>query len=246
MAVMGGPALQAGEQRRCVVVVEPDPQVRDALVAALRGAGIDALGAPDTRGARGFLDVRACDVVVTEVDLPDGSGLGLVRDLRAASAVGIIVASARTDEVDRIVALEMGADDYVAKPYSIRELTVRCRNLLWRVASAGAAVARNRQHVRFADWTFDAGKRLLIGTDDQAILLTRQEAAVLQALAANPGRVMSRDALMDAVGRGWNPTDRTVDVLIGRLRRKIERDPSHPETIVTVYGEGYMFGEVTY
>lgn len=229
------------------MVVESDPDVRETLVAALRGAGIDALGAGDARAARGLMDVRACDLLLTEIDLPDASGLTLVRDLRAASIMGIIVLSARTEEVDRILALEMGADDYVTKPYSIREVTVRARNLLWRVANAAAAAAvRNRQHIRFADWTFDTGKRLLIGADDQPILLTRQEAAILQALAGNPGRVMTRDALMDAVGRGWNPTDRTVDVLVGRLRKKIERDPSHPETIVTVYGEGYMFGEVTF
>lgn len=242
----GGHAAPGGAQRRCVVVVDGDPAARESLVAALRAEGLEVFGAADAHGARGYMDVRACDLVLTEIDLPGSSGLTLVRDLRAASAVGIIVVSARHEEVDRIVALEMGADDYVTKPYSTRELVARSRNLLWRVAAMGRTMAANRQQIRFADWTFDAGKRLLIGADDQPILLTRQEAAVLQALIAHPGRVMTRDALMDAVGRGWNPTDRTVDVLIGRLRRKIERDPAHPETIVTVYGEGYMFGEVPY
>ncbi|WP_404378686.1 winged helix-turn-helix domain-containing protein [Caenispirillum salinarum] len=233
--------------RRCIIVVDGDEAARERAVSALRDGGMDALGATDAASVRGLMDVRPCDLVATELDLPDGNGLMLIRDLRAASAIGLIALTARTEVVDRIVALEMGADDYVTKPFEPRELAVRCRNLMWRVSTAGtAAVFRGADRVRFADWVFDHGKRLLIGADEQPVMLTRQEAAVLKALVDNPGRVMSRDALMDAVGRGWNPTDRTVDVLIGRLRKKIEPNPAHPELIVTVYGEGYMFGELPY
>lgn len=238
---------QKANSRQCIAVVDGDDASRDGLVALLRGAGLECVAASEAAALRGMMDVRPCDVVVTEIDLPDTSGLTLVRDLRAASPVGIIVVTARDSQVDRIVALEMGADDFVTKPYDPRELTVRCRNLLWRVASGAAARAVTaRNQVRFSDWIFDTGRRLLVGPGETAVTLTRQEAEVLKALTGNPGRVMSRDALMDAVGRGWNPTDRTIDVLIGRLRKKIEPDPTHPEYIVTVYGEGYMFADLPY
>lgn len=244
---MAREALKNGV-RRCAIVVDGDDMARASAVAALQDGGLEVLGVPDSANLRGMMDVRPCDVVLTELDLPDGNGLMLIRDLRAASAVGLIALTARTDMVDRIVALEMGADDFIAKPFEPRELSVRCRNLMWRVAATGAPASTGKSggRVRFADWVFDHGKRLLIGPDDQPVMLTRQEATVLKALVDNPGRVMSRDMLMDAVGRGWNPTDRTVDVLVGRLRKKIEVDPTRPELIVTVYGEGYMFGDLPY
>lgn len=240
-------AGQKAEMRQCVAVVDGDADRRAAVVEQLREAGLEAFGIGRAADVRGFMDVRLCGLVLTDLDLPDGNGLTLIRDLRAVSAVGVIVLTERASQVDRIVALEMGADDYLVRPVDARELGVRCRNLLWRVASAAVATAvKTRHQVRFSDWIFDSGKRLLVGPGDTAVTLTRQEAAVLQALVKNPGRVMSRDALMDAVGRGWNPTDRTVDVLIGRLRKKVERDSTHPEYIVTVYGEGYMFADLPY
>jgi two-component system torCAD operon response regulator TorR len=145
----------------------------------------------------------------------------------------------RTDDVDRIVGLEMGADDYVTKPFNPRELLARAKNLLRRTSAGGrAGIAPVR---RFVGWHFDVRTRRLTDPSGHRVALTRAEFELLAALTGRPGEVLSRDRLLDLVThRSWAPSDRTIDVLVRRLRRKIEKDPKAPEIIVTAHGEGYV------
>jgi len=228
--------------RRRIVIADSSAALRADLRAALAREGHDVVEADDAATVRRLVAERPVDVVILDLDLGDENGLTVLRDLRATSAMGLVVHTSRDEAVDRIVALEMGADHYILKGRDPREIAVRVRNLLWRMAGAGTpAGPRDRSLLRFEDWVFDLGKRVLRSAAGGTSSLTRQEAAVLHALIDHAGQVMSRDQLMDAVNREWTPTDRTVDVLIGRLRRKIERDPATPELIVTIYGEGYLF-----
>jgi len=193
-----------------------------------------------------LLGERPIDAVVMDMSLPDDNGLAVLRTLRAGSALGLIALADSADTLDCIVALEMGADHYMSRPIEARDVAVRLRNLLWRVGGTGAGTAptaagSGKTQYRFGDWLFDVPKRVLQSPATGTCTLTRQETAVLHALVSHTGKVLSRDQLMDAVNREWNPTDRTIDVLIGRLRRKVEPDPAQPELIVTIYGEGYLF-----
>lgn len=229
--------------RRRIVVLDPDSARRKALMEALHRDGHDLVAADSAAAAQRILADRPVDAVVMEMTLPDDSGLALLRTLRAASPVGLIALTDSADALDRLIALEMGADHHITRPVEPREVAVRLRNLLWRMGAAGAAApaAAVKTQFRFGDWLFDMPKRVLRSPTAGTATLTRQETAVLHALVAHAGQVLSRDQLMDAVNREWNPTDRTIDVLIGRLRRKIEADPATPELIVTIYGEGYLF-----
>lgn len=231
--------------RRRIVVLDPDSARRKALIDALLRDGHDLVAAESAAALHRVMADRPIDAVVLEMTLPDDSGMGVLRALRAASAVGLIALSDSTDPLDRLIALEMGADHFVSRPVEMREIAVRLRNVLWRMGTAGgsspAAAAAAKAQYRFGDWLFDVPKRVLRSPDAGTSTLTRQETAVLHALVTHAGQVLSRDQLMDAVNREWNPTDRTIDVLIGRLRRKIEVDPAAPELIVTIYGEGYLF-----
>ncbi len=234
--------------RRRVVVLDGDSIRRKGLIDALNRDGHELMAADTAAALHRILSERPVDAVVLDMSPPDDNGLVVLRTLRAASSVGLIALSHLDDPFDRVIALEMGADHYMVHPVDTRDLAVRLRNLLWRVggsangAGAGPAGAgANKTQFRFGDWLFDVPKRVLRSPDSGTSTLTRQETAVLQALVSHAGKVLSRDQLMDAVNREWNPTDRTIDVLIGRLRRKIEPDPAKPELIVTIYGEGYLF-----
>lgn len=232
--------------RRRIVVLDPDSARRKALMEVLHRDGHDLVAADSAAALHRLLADRPVDAVVLDMALPDDSGLAVLRALRAASPVGLIALADAADPLDRLIALEMGADHHVTRPVEPREIAVRLRNLLWRMAAPGAtaaagAAAAGKVQYRFGEWLFDVPKRVLRSPSAGTSPLTRQEAAVLQALLAHAGQVLSRDQLMDAVNREWTPTDRTIDVLIGRLRRKIEPDPAAPELIVTIYGEGYLF-----
>lgn len=229
-----------------VAVLEADSTVRAALVAALQRDGHQVVSVETPGALAAALADHPVDVAVVDLGGGDGGGDGggkaLVRSLRAASAIGIVAISGSDDVLDRIIVLEMGADHILPRPVEPRELAVRVRTLLWRVAGTGnQGTSRDKSQYRFGDWLFDVEKRMLRHGDSAASSLTRQETAVLQALVSNAGKVMSRDQLMDSVNREWTPTDRTIDVLIGRLRRKIEPDPADPGLIITVFGEGYLF-----
>ncbi|MBP2316873.1 two-component system response regulator TorR [Azospirillum soli] len=229
-----------------LLVVEDEAVSREKLAGYLAAEGFNVLTAEDGNTMRKLMRDYAVDLVLLDINLPGESGLTLARELRATSDIGIILVTGRTDEVDRIVGLEIGADDYVTKPYNTRELLVRVRNLLRRTAGM-ARPAAEASVFRFEGWSFAPERRRLEAPNGELIKLTRAEYELLSALVSRPGVVLSRDHLMDQINhRIWAPNDRSIDVLVGRLRRKLEPDPRSPTIIVTAHGEGYVFtAEVT-
>jgi two-component system torCAD operon response regulator TorR len=223
-----------------VLIVEDEPVTRSKLAAYLMAEGFQVSEAADARDMRAVISRAVPDVVLLDINLPDESGLILARDLRSKSSVGIILVTARQDEMDRIVGLELGADDYITKPFNPRELAVRVRNLQRRVAPTMAAERSASGVYAFAGWRLDCDARQLISPTGEAVRLTRGEFDVLAALARNAGRALTRDQLLDLTQHdGDAVVDRTIDVLVGRLRRKIEAEPRNPSIILTVHGVGY-------
>ena len=227
------------QDERHILVVEDDEVSRAKLAGYLEAAGHRVSEAADGDGLWAVFDRDPADLILLDITLPGEDGLDLTRRIRARSAVGIILVTGRTDEVDRIVGLEIGADDYVTKPFNPRELLARVKALLRRTGGAGPGDAPFR---RFAGWSFNLTARKLLSPEGEAIGLTRAEYELLHALVDHPGEVMTRDRLLARVThRSWEPSDRTIDVLVRRLRQKIESDPTAPDIIVTAHGEGYVF-----
>ena len=222
-----------------ILVVEDDPVTRAKLAGYFQAEGYRVSEAEDAEVAWRLLDGRDVDLVLLDINLPGEDGLYLTRQIRARLDVGIILVTGRTQAVDRIVGLEIGADDYVTKPFNQRELLARVKNLLRRVAASAPAEVAD---CRFGGWTFDLRRRQLTAADGAGVPLTRAEYELLSALVRHPHVVMTRDRLLSQVThRQWDPSDRTIDVLVRRLRGKIEPDPKAPQYIVTVHGEGYLF-----
>jgi len=190
---------------------------------------------------RSVLKDEEVDLVILDLVMPGEDGLTLTRSLRENSNVAIIILTGKDEEVDRIVGLEMGADDYVAKPFSSRELLARVKTVLRRTGEAPAP-AEAASATRFAGWRLDKVGRTLTSPAEDDIPLTTMEFNLLNAFTDNPNKVLDRDKLLDMVQhRNWEPYDRSVDVLVGRLRNKIETNPQKPELIKTVRGAGYVF-----
>ncbi|OBR45554.1 MULTISPECIES: two-component system response regulator TorR [Aeromonas] len=232
-----------------ILVVEDDVVTREKLTGYFEREGYRVTAVENGQEMRAVLAAQEVALVMLDINLPGEDGLLLTRELRARSTVGIILVTGRSDAVDRIVGLEMGADDYVTKPFELRELLVRVKNLLWRISLAAAqpsepAVADDA--VRFGPWRFDIPRRQL-SRDGVPVRLTKAEYEVLVAFIANAGRVLSRERILALTShRGDGPSDRTIDVLIRRLRGKMEQDPRDPQLFVTVHGEGYLFaGEIS-
>ena len=222
-----------------ILIVEDDPVTRTKLAGYFESEGYRVSEAEDGEAMWRQLEGAPVDIVLLDINLPGEDGLYLTRQLRARHHFGIILVTGRTEEVDRIVGLELGADDYVTKPFNQRELFARVKNLLRRMA---AAEPIGEGPKRFGEWQFDMKCRRLSDADDCAVPLTRAEFELLSAFVCHPGVVMSRDRLLSQVThRNWDPNDRTIDVLVRRLRKKIEADPKAPEIIVTAHGEGYLF-----
>ena len=209
------------------------------MLAYFQSEGYTVVTATTATDARRQLEQQEIDLVLLDINLPDGDGLTLAREIRQRSQIGIIFVSGRDDDIDRIVGLEIGADDYVTKPYNPRELLARVRGLLRRSESRAASSLITRQ---FEGWHLDTLRRTLNQHDGAPVELTRAELEILELFTRHPGETLSRERLMATVThRSWHPGDRTVDVLIRRLRRKLETDPANPVMIRTVHGEGYMF-----
>ncbi|EEA95781.1 response regulator [Pseudovibrio sp. JE062] len=225
-----------------ILVVDDDLTSRVALSGYFETEGYRVSEAEDGAQMRSVFAGGDVDLIMLDIRLPDDDGLTLLKEVRKQSDVGIIMVTGRTDEVDRIVALEMEADDYVIKPFSPRELLARSKNLLRRVKAARVPVVADERVLSFAGWSLDLDKRGLQSPEGEDVRLTRGEFELLSALVENKGRVLTRDNLLDHLNhREWDPSDRTVDVLIGRLRRKIEVTPKDPSLIRTVHGVGYVF-----
>lgn len=231
-----------------ILVVEDDAVTSEKLTGYFEREGYRVTAVENGQEMRAVLAEQPVDLVMLDINLPGEDGLLLTRELRARSTVGIILVTGRSDAVDRIVGLEMGADDYVTKPFELRELLVRVKNLLWRISLTAAAPSEPAvadDAVRFGPWRFDIPRRQL-SKDGVPVRLTKAEYEVLVAFVANAGRVLSRERILTLIShRGDGPSDRTIDVLIRRLRGKMEADPRDPQLFVTVHGEGYLFaGEI--
>ena len=221
-----------------ILVVDDDPELRKLLSDYLTDVGFEVDLAGDGEQMRRAIARGMPDVIVMDLMLPGTDGLALTREVRSTSTVPILMLSARGEEIDRVVGLEVGADDYLAKPFSPRELLARLRALLRRTQ---APAAQPREGIVFGPYRLDPTARRLLKSGAE-VDLSSAEFDLLKVLAERPGRVLSRDVLLDLL-RGYEhePFDRTVDIRVGRLRRKIEPDHANPVFIRTVRGEGYLF-----
>ena len=222
-----------------VLIVEDDEVARTKLAGYLESAGHRVSEAVNGHELRQVMLSDPVDLVLLDINLPGEDGLDLTRFIRASSDVGIILVTGRTDDVDRIVGLEIGADDYITKPFNPRELLARIKTLLRRTTARATSVSETWS---FSGWRFDPRSRRLVSPEGDRVALTRAEFELLNALIAHPGTVLTRERLLGCIThRSWDPGDRTVDVLVRRLRQKLEADSQSPELIITVHGEGYMF-----
>ncbi|MBP8285924.1 MAG: response regulator [Rhodoferax sp.] len=224
-----------------ILVVDDDPDLLELLRSYLGSNGFSVAVAADGVAMRAELAARAPDAIVLDLMLPGEDGLSLTRSLRVSSQVPILMLSARGEELDRVIGLEVGADDYLAKPFGPRELLARLRALLRRGQVAPSTPLAEPTLPRFGPYQLDTlGHRLF--KDGVELSLTSAEYDLLAALVAHPNRVLSRDTLVDML-RGYDrdPFDRSIDNRVTRLRRKIEADPAAPTYIRTVRGEGYLF-----
>ena len=227
-----------------ILVVDDEPEIAEVLRRYLTAQGYKVSTADGGAAMRRVMAEAAVDLVLLDLGLPGEDGLALMRSLREHSSVAVIVVTGRGEQVDRIVGLEVGADDYVTKPFDVRELAARVRSVLRRTLEKAdkAEPAVPPDSVRFAGWTLHLGARRLESPRGKSVDLTTGEFELLAALVKVPGRVLSRDELLEATrNREAGPFDRTIDVQVGRLRRKIEADPQHPEIIKSVRGAGYVF-----
>jgi len=223
-----------------ILIVEDDFVASTFLSAYISKEGYRVSTAPDGQTMRDIFAKGDVDLILLDINLPDEDGFMLLKEIRRQSEVGVIMVTGKAEDIDRIVALELGADDYVVKPFNIRELFARTKNLLRRTMSA-RQVLKDEPVKRFAGWSLNIPRRTLTSPNGEDVRLTRFEFELLATLSKNPGRVLSRDNLIDHVsGRDRASSDRTIDVLIGRLRRKIEMVPNDPRIILTVQGVGYV------
>jgi DNA-binding response OmpR family regulator len=225
-----------------ILVVDDDPDLRELLRAYLGANGFDVVVAGDGIAMRAAMAQTLPDAIVLDLMLPGEDGLSITRSLRTQSSIPILMLSARGEEMDRIIGLEVGADDYLAKPFGPRELLARLRALLRRRNTAPLVAAETPEdHLNFGPYELDIAGRCLMRRG-QEVPLTSAEFDLLAAFLARPNRVLSRDTLVDLLkGYDRDPFDRSIDNRVTRLRRKIEPDAASPTYIRTVRGEGYLF-----
>ena len=233
-----------------ILIVEDDTSVREMLAEYLRTHGYEVAQAEQGTAMREAVEKTLPDVVLLDVNLPGEDGFTLARFLRERYDVGIIMVTAATDVADRVAGLEVGADDYVSKPFDLRELRARVKSVIRRMQArpqagpadevTGAPVASSR--VRVGACALDLASRRLFASDGNELPLTSMEFDLLKVFLERPNQVLNRDQLLTLTrNREWEPFDRSIDIRIARVRRKIEHDPEHPQAIRTVRGAGYMF-----
>jgi two-component system OmpR family response regulator len=228
-----------------ILVVDDQQEICDLVREYLSDEGFRVSTANDGAGLRETIARDTVDLVILDLVLRGEDGLQLARELRSQSDVGIIMLTGRGETVDRIIGLEMGADDYLSKPFHLRELLARVRSVLRRGSTRGGDKGEARSRVRFAGWTLDLASRELLSPSGEEVRLTTGEFELLAAFVDHANQVLSRDRLLDlSRHREAGPFDRTIDVQVGRLRRKLEDDPKNPSMIKTVRGGGYMFTPV--
>ena len=226
-----------------ILVVDDQQEICDLVREYLVDEGFRVSTANDGAGMRETIARETIDLVILDLVLRGEDGLQLARELRGQSDIGIIMLTGRGETVDRIIGLEMGADDYLSKPFHLRELLARVRSVLRRgPARAGDKAAVQRERVRFAGWSLDLASRELVSPVGEEVRLTTGEFELLAAFVNHANQVLSRDRLLDlSPHREAGPFDRTIDVQVGRLRRKLEDDPKNPAMIKTVRAGGYIF-----
>jgi two-component system phosphate regulon response regulator OmpR len=232
-----------------IAVVDDEADLRTSVAEYLQLQGFVVSQAADGPGLRALLKREPIDLVLLDLRMPGEDGISVLRSVREHFGIPVIMVTAFGEPIDRIVGLEVGADDYVVKPFEFRELLARIRTVLRRVTVPVAADQANRSgpapmpgHVRVGRYLFDPQGRRLLAFDGAEIPLTAMELDLLHVLVSNPNRVLTRDQLVDlAHADSWEPLDRSIDIRIARLRKKVERDPASPEAIRTVRGTGYVF-----
>ena len=227
-----------------VTIVEDDPDVRALLAHSLGMDGYKVTALESGVGIEDALTNNPADLVIIDVGLPGMDGLTITQKIRRHSDVGIIIVSGRGDLADKVVGLEIGADDYITKPFEPREIRARVRSVLRRGKARGAAAPADEEHVvfSFGEWKLDVTAQALSGADGQPVVLTSGEFRLLEALVTRAGRVLSRDQLMDVCYGNDTPAfDRSIDVCVARLRKKLNDDPRNPATIRTIRNGGYIF-----
>lgn len=227
-----------------LLVIDDDRELRELLTGYLSRAGFEVLARPDGHQLSRLLEQEAVDLLILDLQLPGQDGLDICRRLRTTCDLPILMLTARGAEVDRVVGLEVGADDYLVKPFSPRELLARIKALLRR-SSGLARVSRgaiDTRRVRVGRWLFDSEARQLIDADGVAVALSGAEYRLLRVFVERPNLVLSRDRLLDLTqGREATPFDRAIDVQVGRLRKRLRDSAREPSYIKTVRGEGYVF-----
>ncbi|MEM7074604.1 MAG: response regulator [Pseudomonadota bacterium] len=230
-----------------ICVCDDERDVREMLKEYLVRRGFDVVTAGQSDELRAALEENEIDLILLDINMPGEDGLTTLRTLRSTDTVPVVMLTAAGETIDRIVGLEMGADDYLAKPVDLRELEARIKAVLRRHHSAepanSAAPARSDvDTARFGDFTLDLAAAKLLAADGTEVPLTAMEFSLLSLFARNRGRVLNRDQILEqAHDRSWDPFDRSIDIRISRLRRKIEPNPQKPQIIRTVRGIGYLY-----
>ena len=235
-----------------IIVVDDEPEIRDMIGEYLDRQGYGVRLAADSDALKALLEDETPDIVLLDIRLPGEDGLTIARWLREHHEIGVIMITAASDVVDRVVGLEVGADDYITKPFDLREVHSRIRAVLRRTSAAappqqtpaqpadGAETPPRRVH--FGTCVLDFDSHRLVHEDGRELPLTTMEFDLLETFARHPNQVLTRDQLLEmAHNRSWEPFDRSIDIRIARIRRKIERDATKPQAIKTVRGAGYMF-----
>ncbi|AGH37489.1 Aerobic respiration control protein ArcA [Bibersteinia trehalosi USDA-ARS-USMARC-188] len=228
-----------------ILIVEDEAVTRNTLKSVFEAEGYQVFEAQDGVEMHSVLSEQEIHLVIMDINLPGKNGLMLARELREKDDIALMFLTGRDNEVDKILGLEIGADDYITKPFNPRELTIRARNLLQRTMSEGEKLPKETQNVevfRFNGWALDINSRSLINPEGEVIKLPRSEFRALLHFCENPGKIQTREELLKKMtGRELKPHDRTVDVTIRRIRKHFEDHTPNSEIIVTIHGEGYRF-----
>lgn len=232
------------DQKAHILVCDDEIDVREMLQEYLNKRGYKVSAASGGEELRNIFSAETVDAIIMDINMPKEDGLSILRSLRSENTTPVIMLTAAGDVVDRIIGLEMGADDYLGKPVDLRELEARIKAVLRRGAVTETASVANADNdgARFGDYTLDKKAAKLLALDGSEVQLTAMEYSLLKVFADNKGRVLNRDQLLEqAHDRSWDPFDRSIDIRISRLRRKLEANPEKPEIIRTVRGIGYLY-----
>lgn len=230
-----------------ILIVDDDEDMRETIRALLELDGFNVIEAGDAQGMYKMLESHKVSLILLDLVLPDSDGLTIMRQFRPKSNIPVVMLTGKGDVIDKIVGLEIGADDYITKPFHNRELTARIKSVLRRHAPAIAPVAEEETKARiavFEGWNLDFYAHTLSGPDGHEVKITSHEFALLKALVESAGRVLTRDQLLDLIGSGgreWSPYDRSLDVLVAKVRKILGDSPKSPKFIRTIRQSGYMF-----